>query len=203
VDGIRFDALTRALSLQPTRRGLAVGVVGAALGLMNSRLGGTVDARQRQKGKKPRKPKRNAYGCLDVGKPCRGKDRLCCSGVCKGQKPEKGKKDTSRCVAHDVRNCSPQRELCHTGIPLQSLCSSPSIDAVCFRTTGNASFCGIAAGFSGEANCRKCRKDTDCEKLGFPKGSACVVIAGGKCVDEATCAGVNDSEGTACVAPLP
>ena len=27
----------------------------------------------------------NAYGCIDIGKPCRGKDAICCSAICQGR----------------------------------------------------------------------------------------------------------------------
>ena len=54
--------------------------------------------------KKNKKPKNNAFGCLNVGQACNGKNDKCCSGICDGKKPKKGKKDKSKC------DCS-QRQL--------------------------------------------------------------------------------------------
>ena len=58
------------------------------------------------------KLKRNAFGCVNVGGKCRGKDGNCCSGICDGKKPKKGKKDTSRCAGHDASTCLAGQDTC-------------------------------------------------------------------------------------------
>ena len=47
-------------------------------------------ARKKHKHKKRNKPDNNAFGCLNVGQHCNGKDDKCCSGICDGKKPKKG-----------------------------------------------------------------------------------------------------------------
>ena len=61
----------------------------------------------------------------------------------------------------------------------------------CYKTTGNGSFCAAEMG----AACADCRKDKDCETLGFPAGSACVLANGKFCP---ACVA-----GTMCVPPCP
>jgi hypothetical protein len=126
------------------------------------------DAQARKKNKKKRKkdkkPKNNAFGCLNVGKACNGKDDKCCSGICDGKKPKKGKKDKSRCIAHNVNSCDEAFDLCN-GVGVAC-----GLAGACFKTTGNAPFC---AGGNGE--CGFCQRDVDCVNQGFGVGAACVV----------------------------
>jgi hypothetical protein len=42
----------------------------------------------------------------------RGKSGLCCSGIYEGKKQKQGKKDTSRCVAHDSGACQAGEDVC-------------------------------------------------------------------------------------------
>ncbi len=81
MDAHPFDAAIRARSTNATR----CGVFGLAAFL--AALAPAV----RATAKPARKPRRNAFGCVDVGTPCRGKDRSCCSGICSGPKPKKGR----------------------------------------------------------------------------------------------------------------
>jgi hypothetical protein len=156
------------------------------------RAGGTVGAKKRKK--KGRDAKPNAFGCLDVGKPCRGKDALCCSGICAGKKPGKGKQDKRTCAAHNTGGCLPERSFC---VDSEAFCSPT---AACLTTTGNAGFCAEDLGFDREVNCQPCVRDTECEQLGFAAGSACVILrTEGFC--EEGCEGINGSTGTACIAP--
>ena len=187
----RFDSLTQFLTSAGSRR-RALAALGSLISL------GALPASARKGRKKPKTPKTNAFGCLDVGRPCRGKDGACCSGLCQGKKPKKGKKDKSTCVAHNEGGCTAERSVCVTGNNT-SLCGP---EAVCLATTGNAGFCANAAGsgFSQEVNCRPCAKDTDCEAAGFGPGSACVIVDQGFCTS-ISCAGVNGSSGTACLPP--
>jgi hypothetical protein len=130
---------------------------------------GVADAGSRKKNKKKRKkdkkPKNNAFGCLNVGQACNGKDDKCCSGICDGKKPKKGKKDTSKCVGHDASICQPGLDIC-LGVLL--LCSNGN--GACVTTTGNAPFCA-----GGTGVCTSCSRDSECVAAGFGIGAACTV----------------------------
>jgi hypothetical protein len=182
MDQQRFAFLTRSLTNLPSRRDVLRGLVGAGLGLATWRLPAQVEAKKcigrRRRTCEKRPPVLNQYGCVDVGNPCRGNDDLCCSGICQGKKPRKGQKDKSRCAAHGVEGCQPDEDQCAF---VQAPCGDGGI---CFRTTGNANFCGDFTGL-----CVACRTDPDCEAETGP-GSACVV-----------CPFCAESGGTACWPP--
>ena len=166
MDDTRFDALTRSFAAGVSRRTILGGVL-ATVGL--GALSPTVDAARKKK-KKKKKLQLTAFGCVDVGKPCRGKDSKCCSGICQGKKPKKGKKDKSKCVAHHQSTCTAAHRAC-TGNP-QPSCNPDHPQAICYRTTGQAGFCGLDV----IPGCIPCRKDADChQQLG--EGSACVVCS--------------------------
>jgi hypothetical protein len=166
--GSAFDAAVRQLAQRLSRRRLWGVATAVALGAAIGRLPAT-DARNRnQKRSKAKKLQRNSFGCVDVGKACRGNSANCCSGICQGKKPKKGEKDTSRCVAHNVADCQAGQDNCAADGPTD--CADGS--GFCFQTTGKASFC--AAAFSGA--CRACTKDIDCEAE-FGAGAACAVCA--------------------------
>ena len=155
MDESRFDAWTRR------RFGLsAVRAAAALFGLVSV---GVPDG-SRAKGRK--KLKRNSFGCVDVGKPCRGRDTQCCSGICQGKKPKRGEKDKSTCVAHNTGGCGTHGDWC-AGVDVPC---GPNQGNFCFQTTGKAGFC--AAG----GPCVDCKKDTDCEATKGP-GAAPVVCA--------------------------
>jgi hypothetical protein len=161
---------------------------GGGLALLARRAGGV-------RATNGEKLKLNNYRCVAVGNPCRGRAKVCCSGICKGPKPTKGLPDRSRCVAHNVGGCTRDRALCIN--PTLAKCSAT---AYCLVTTGKAPFCAENEGFDHQLNCLRCRKDTDCEELGFGAGSACVLLhTEGACA--MGCEGINDSEGTACLPP--
>jgi hypothetical protein len=177
MDGSRFDRWTRR------RFGLAAGgVAGTLLGPAMSLPGETTAEKRRRR--RSKKPKKNAFGCVNVGKPCRGKDSLCCSGRCQGKAPKKGEKDKSRCAAHHVGPCTAAQNEC--GDDTYSGCNPDLPSSACYRTTGEASFCGNAV----VGGCIDCRKDADCEAYEFPKGSACV-----------KCPACESGEKTACISP--
>jgi hypothetical protein len=123
--------------------------------------------RKRRRGGKKQKLQRNAFGCVDIGKACRGNGANCCSGICKGKNPKKGKKDTSSCAAHNVLDCQAGQDSCQ-GEPVP--CGAAG---ACTITTGQASFCSAA----GEGECVACRTDADCEPIRGP-GAACIVCPG-------------------------
>jgi hypothetical protein len=158
VDKMRFDLLTRSLADRSSRRGIAGGIAGTALGLVAMRLPGIAE------GKEKKAPKFNTFGCVNVGGKCRGKSGLCCSGICEGKKPKKGKKDKSRCIAHNSGECQPGEDVC---LGNQVECGK---DAVCARTTGNAPVCVT----QGVGVCTECSKDSECQVL-FGAGAACII----------------------------
>jgi hypothetical protein len=199
MEGSQFDDLAR--SLTESRRSLLAGSLALAAGW----LGLTdADARKKRKHKqkhkrKPKpepKPEPNEYGCLDVGQACNGDSGACCSGICEGTAPRKGKKDTSRCVAHDADICTPGSNAClFEGV---LACGPSDADCYCLRTTGNAPFCGNTGEFDELALlCRDCSQDTDCHEE-FGPAAACVDIGEGIC--ESLCP---NTGGTACVPACP
>jgi hypothetical protein len=129
------DALTRSLTGATPRRGLlrALAATGGVLGIGANMPRGAVgkNKKRKHKHKKDNKPKNNEFGCLDVGKACDGKDEKCCSGICEGKKPKHGKKDKSKCAAHNSSICQPGIDVCQ-GIQLE--CNG----GFCFQTTGKA-----------------------------------------------------------------
>ena len=168
-----FDRLTQMVNGGASRRGLLRGLAAAA-GLVALHAPGATAGKRRKK----EKLKRNSYGCVDVGKSCRGKDSACCSGICQGKKPKKGEKDRSRCVAHHVLGCQADQDFCAGSIVM---CGT---NGTCVRTTGKASICGAGG------PCVACRKDKDCE-ADYGPGAACTVCP--------NCDGINGSQGTGCV----
>jgi hypothetical protein len=188
--GSQFDNLIRSLTGSRRRLlGGGVALVAGQLGVFGA------GAKKKRKKRKLKKAKPNAFGCLNVGQPCNGDSGACCSGICDGTKPKKGKKDSSRCVAHDVGICTPGSNACtFEGV---GACHPSNPDCYCLRTTGNAPFCG-ATGDIGELElfCRDCRQDTDCHEE-FGPDAACAIfdgICGGSCPD---------TGGTACVPACP
>ena len=192
MDQHHVHAMTRILGHLPSRRDVLRAVAGTGLGL------GTLGALDHaQAGKKRRKKKKtrplvlNQYGCVDVGQACRGDNSRCCSGVCDGAAPRKGKPDQSRCVPHNAGVCTRETNSCEVGVEV-SCGPKPQVN-VCTVTTGNAAFCAdISAGTT--THCRVCRKDTDCQGE-FGAGSACVVL-GGACTPLCVATGR-----TACLPP--
>src|SRR5688500_16952446 len=183
----RFPAVTQTLARLPTRRDIVRGLAGAGLGLAGLRLSGLAGAKQKharskrkKKNRKRPQPVVNQYGCLEVGQPCKGDSTRCCSGVCEGKKPKKGKKDTRRCVAHGTGTCEQdQLTLCEVYNPAPAPCNNAA--CVCVRTTADSSFCGTTA--VGVSDCAACQRDSDCQALGFAAGSACVPWSTGTCAN--------------------
>lgn len=193
MDGNRFDHVTRSLFAASSRRGLLHGLVGIALGTVVATLPIATSAKKKNKKKKI---DRNAFGCVNVGNKCAGKDGNCCSGICEGKKPKKAqkgkkaKKDKSSCLAHNAGICTPAMDTCIAGnVP----CNPANDKCFCALTTGNAGFCGdFAAG--PIALCRVCKTDPDCEAE-FGDGAACIVMGG-------VCAAFCPATGnTACAPP--
>jgi hypothetical protein len=153
VDADHFDSLTRLVStVGASRRHLAVAVAGLV----------SFSALPAQTRPLKRKPLQfNKFGCVNVGNPCRGRNGVCCSGICQGRAPKKGQKDRSRCVAHDTGGCTLNDNFCAGGE--DNRCAT---GCICNNTTGKAPHCG------GSSFCPsvECKKDADC---GEP-GAACI-----------------------------
>lgn len=177
MEGTQFDSLLRGLAT--SRRGYLGGVLALACGWREPATG---EAKRKRKKRRPRKAKPNAFGCLGIGQPCKNASK-CCSGLCTGKK---GKR---KCAAHGTGTCNQDgSDYCAVGSV--ALCNG-SPTCVCAGATAGSSYCGSVTPPSG---CAACTKDADCEALGFPAGSACVLWASGPC------AGLCES-GTACLAP--
>jgi hypothetical protein len=187
-----FPVLARALAFIPSRRDVLRGFTGAALGLTMLRAPDPGEAKNRKRKHKHKKPKlqRNEFGCVDVGGNCLGNSANCCSGICEGKKPKKGKKDTSVCVAHDDAGiCFVDSDTCTVGTNV--LCNADNDKCFCVLTTGNAGFCGD---FSADVPCRDCAKDAECQEE-FGPGAACVFLGG-------ICSSLCPATGrTACIRP--
>jgi hypothetical protein len=166
----RFDTITRSLITGSSRRTLFAGLAAA--------VGATVLARSepalaRKKNKK--KLKFNAFGCVNVEGKCRGNDANCCSNICEGKKPKKGKKDKSRCVGHDGGSCQAGQDSCLAGGSGIPCTTDTGHSGSCLTTTGAAEYCGRKGG------CFACAKDADCVPF-CGLHAACVVCVG--CSDE-------------------
>jgi hypothetical protein len=163
MDGSRIDAIARSLGGATSRRTILGGLT--ALGATALRLPGAATARKR---KNKQKPLPNAYGCLDIGQKCGGSSARCCSGICQGKKPKKGKRDKSVCAAHNALTCTAGQDSC---LGTNLYCGNAGI---CLQTTGKASYCGQTP------SCAACQRDADCEAMKGP-GAACVVCAISSC----------------------
>jgi hypothetical protein len=155
MDDSRFDHFTRSLTAGGSRR-LLLRLAAASLGIAVARVPAA--------GAKGKKTTPNAYGCLNVGQLCKGNDALCCSGVCRGKKPKKGKKDKRKCAARNTGGCIAEQDSC--AVDKNVPCLS---NGVCTRTTGEANFCARL----GVGECMECAKDADC--LLWGPGAACIV----------------------------
>jgi hypothetical protein len=182
-----FEAVTRSLTSAPSRRDILRGLASTGIGLGIARWPAPADARKKRKRKKKaKKAKPNAYGCLEVGDPCKNTSH-CCSGICQGKK---GKK---MCQAHGAGTCDQAGpELCTTQNPAVVRCNN-SANCACIRTTAGSNFC-YDAGAEAGGDCADCQQDSDCVALGFPPGTACAPVLQGLCAG--FCAG-----GMACLTP--
>lgn len=189
-----FDSVSHLLTRVPSRRDVLRSLAGAGLGLGALRLPEVVAAKNdhrkhKKRNKDERKskhkkavqvaPQPNEFGCLSVGQPCGGDSTLCCSSICEGAAPKKGKRDTRVCAAHGQGTCDQTAPgICEAKDPNQVLCNDST--GACFTTTAGSNFC---AELTGEhSGCADCRRDADCEALGFPPGTACAIVSGRNCV---------------------
>lgn len=183
MDPTRFDDFLRLLTGEPSRRAVLRGlttVVG--LGLGAGRPPSMVWA---EKKKKKKSLKLNEFDCVNVGGKCQGKDHVCCSGMCDGEKPKKGKPDRSRCIAHDTgTGCVAGQQVGFCGGTSAFCTTSLGGSGLCDTTTGKAPYC------TGDGECFACQRDPDCVPI-CGQRAACVRCATG-------CAATG---GTVCVGP--
>lgn len=185
MDGFRFDALVQ--SHLGSRRSL----LAAGLGLATQWSPATSGAKKKRKRKKHKKRKPqatpNEFGCLEVGDPCTTNDD-CCSSVCEGKKGQR------TCRAHDTGTCAQDEPgYCAVENPELVLCNGErGGGGACFRTTAGSNVC------VNRFECEDCRRDADCEALGYPSGGACIPIEG-----ELLCADGCAETGMACVYLTP
>ncbi len=180
----RCTPFTRELTFLPSRRDALSGLAGAAISLRLTHRPASVEAKRKGR-KKPKKAKPNAFGCLDVGDPCKNADQ-CCSGICDGA----GAKRT--CRAHGVGTCTPDMAGICTAPNTELLRCNNQVDCHCIRTTSGSNFCADTT--ASPEFCADCRKDADCQALGFPAGTACAPVSRG------ICSGICET-GMACLTP--
>jgi len=180
MDAAHIARLTRFLSAGSSRRFVLHGLA-VVVGISTARFPAVATARKQRKSLV-----HNAFGCVDVGGKCRGKDSVCCSGICQGKKFRKGRRDTSRCVAHDTGGCRPNQVSLPCGGDLASCVSSAGEDGACYATTGNAGYCAASG------DCFPCTRDADCRPY-CGAGAACIPCPGSMCADvesDTVCASV-------------
>lgn len=179
MDGAQFDSMLRDLAA--SRRVYLGGLLALAGGW---RLPASSEAKQNRKKRRPRKPKPNAFGCLNVGQLCKSADQ-CCSGICDGKKRKR------KCTAHGTGTCDQQGpEICTRDPPIALTCNN-DMTCRCFGTTGGSIVC---ARYEPTVSCVQCARDADCEAVGLPGGSFCAPFTEGPCAGN--CAG-----GMACLVP--
>jgi hypothetical protein len=171
MNAIRFDTLSRSLMAGSSRR-TVLGGWAATLGVLVLSRSEPVTAK---KSKRKKRLRFNQFGCVDVGGTCRGNSDNCCSGICEGKRPKKGKKDKSRCVGHDATSCGIGDTLAFCGGTDVGCTTSSGDMGDCATTTGNAPFC------QGDGACLPCTKDADCiAQCGLK--AACVVCPTSVCL---------------------
>ena len=185
----RFDSLVRVVTTR-SRREAILALLGGVLGLSGlyqadaGMMGmGMMGMMGMGKGKRKRcepDPTPNAFGCLNVGQPCRGQDSACCSGRCQGRSPRRGECDRSRCVSHDESTCLPGQQAETCGGQTVTCTSTAGQPGFCNTTTGEAAYCLAAGG------CFPCQRDAHCEGVCGP-GAACIRCA--NCPVGTSCAG--------------
>ena len=180
MDPRRFDDLVRTLpGVSAPRRRLLLGL---SAGLLAAPGWRTTTGKQKARKKQLQ---RNAFGCVDVGKACQGNNANCCSGICNGEKPKKGKRDTSRCAGHDASTCPSGLNPTFCGGTDVNCVTSALAPGACATTTGNAAFC-----FSS-VRCLACKKDSDCT-ANCGAQAACVICADCASSGGTACAGIGN-----------
>jgi hypothetical protein len=181
MDGSRFDALVQ--SHLGSRRSLLAGGLGLAMLCRPAISGAKKKKHKRKKHRKMQPSTPNEFGCLEVDDPCTSDDG-CCSSVCEGNKRRR------TCRAHHTGTCArDQPGYCAVDNPELVLCNGENGGGgACFRTTAGSNVC------SNRFECEDCRRDADCEALGYPSGAACVPIEG-----DLLCANGCEETGMACV----
>jgi hypothetical protein len=176
MDGESFDAVVQRVAVVASRRGVLRAGVGALAGVALGAIGTALGFAEAEA---------THFTCRHDGSGCKRADQ-CCSSICTGKR---GKK---KCRPHGTGTCDQQvGGICDVANPAQLLCNN-STTCVCIRTTAGSSYCG--ENNTAVSHCAECQSDADCERQGFPAGSACAPFANG------TCAGKCPT-GMLCMAP--
>lgn len=178
MDDAHLDALARFLAVGHSRR-VVTGYLGG-LALPGSLGRAAIAGAKGKKAKRKRKPLAlNEFGCVSVGRACRGKDSVCCSGRCQGKKPGPGQRDRRRCVAHDTGGCSGSDRVC----PSVPCTTTIGHAGGCTTTTGNAPYCADVVTNT------PCTRDVDCVPFCGPLAACyvCSGVAGGRCAGPGDC----------------
>jgi hypothetical protein len=184
MDASHFDAMSRSLGADASRRGLLGGVL-ATLSL-GGRSRAKSTAKTRHQGTKRKKLQRNQFGCVNVGGKCRGKASNCCSGICQGKKPKRGERDKSRCVGHDAATCLPGQTACDGTGGFVPCTTSAGEAGDCYTTTGNAAYCSTSTA------CVSCRTDVDCRPFCGPQAACTPCAVGCEQTGGTACSGIGD-----------
>jgi hypothetical protein len=161
MDIARFDALARALAAPTSRRTAGRFLAGLGLaGVLLQADGDALGARKDKKRKPKRKPRFNAFGCVNLGGFCK-RSGQCCSGICRGRRCQAHNDGFTACEAGPLGFCAVRDGGLIAGTPCTS---STDENGLCFTTTGNAPYCAVGA-FEAVADigCVACKKDRDCE----------------------------------------
>ena len=87
-----YADLARSLASAPTRREVLRGVAGAGFVFANLKRPATTLAKKQSKAKL----RRNEFGCVPIGEPCRASDAQLLLGRLPGEEAEERQKDKSR-----------------------------------------------------------------------------------------------------------
>jgi hypothetical protein len=198
VDRNLFNVISRELRRAPSRREVLIALFGVGIGVEALRIPNDAAAkkhRQSSHGKSHKHKKSaklvpetpNQFGCLGVGQLCGGDSSVCCSGVCEGDEPKKGKRDTRSCAAHGTGTCDQAAVgACDAPEVNEQLTCNGNPNCVCFLTTAGSNFCVDASVSNSTDFCSNCHTDADCETQGFPRGSACLPFSSGRCTTGCT-----------------
>ena len=174
-----FNVISREFRHAPSRREVLIALFGVGIGVEALRLPNNAAAKKhRQPGhRKTHKHKKSAkldpetpnqFGCLEVGQLCGGDSTVCCSGVCAGEKPKKGKPDTRNCAAHGTGTCDQAAVgACDAPEVNEQLTCNGNPNCVCFRTTAGSNFCVHPSHTKSTDICSNCRTDADRDRLRY------------------------------------
>ena len=214
MDGERFDALTRALALRPSRRGVVRAIVAGSLGGLLTRLSSPARSAADGGGR-----------CVDAGWSC-DRDGMCCSGRCEDGLCVEGEcrvdtdcpgADVCRravCIPADcgpTHGCGPNQVCCDGFCRMGSCCSDDCLgDPDCVADADGIFACEVVdcgpdqvpcdpSQFCCDGLCRQgacctdddCRGATTCQEFSEGDFNCQAVVCGadGDCSPDQSCCG--------------